>query len=79
MFFSGCGNGLLWKAICLCFLRVSMWRYVQIRRLRFVSVYKDLNGYANKEFIPCSFSFYLYFGAIMTCVKIHKWKMSLHN
>ena len=69
-FLSGCGNGLLRKAVCLFFLRVSMWRYVQIRRLRFVSVYKNLNEYAKKEFIPRSFSIYLYFGDIMVCTMI---------
>lgn len=53
-----------------CFLRVSMGRYVQIRRLRFVSVYKNLNKYAKKEFIPRSFSIYLYFGAIMVFTMI---------
>lgn len=60
------------------FLQSFVWRYVQIRKLRFVSVYKNLNVYANKEFIPCSFSFYLYFGDIMVCVEIQSEKKVLY-
>ena len=69
-FLAAVGTACSGKPSAFVFLRVSMWRYVQIRRLRFVSVYKNLNEYAKKEFIPRSFSIYLYFGAIMVCTMI---------